>query len=98
MSGPATAVRDAIVDRAPERMIAGGRAALAALIDDILDAWIDDCRRAGGGRQRVCLRPEEEPASAPAHAARTGDRQSRRNLTGASWPAVLCATWSPTSP
>jgi hypothetical protein len=44
------AVRDSIVDRAPERMIAGGRAALAKLIDDILDAWIEtsDEQAAGG--------------------------------------------------
>lgn len=43
-------VRDSIVDRAPERMIAGGRAALAKLIDDILDAWIEtsDEQAAGG--------------------------------------------------
>ena len=43
-------VRDSIVDRAPERMIAGGRAALSALIDDILDAWIEtaDEQAAGG--------------------------------------------------
>jgi hypothetical protein len=34
------AVRDAIVARAPERMIAGGSAALARMIDDILEAWI----------------------------------------------------------
>jgi len=45
-----TAVRNAIVARAPERMIAGGRVALAALIDDILDAWITiaDDQAAGG--------------------------------------------------
>ena len=44
------AVRDAIVARAPDRMVAGGRAALAALIDDILDAWITtaDDQSAGG--------------------------------------------------
>jgi hypothetical protein len=43
-------VRDSIVDRAPERMIAGGRPALADLIDDILDAWIEtaDEQAAGG--------------------------------------------------
>ena len=43
-------VRDSIVDRAPERMIAGGRTALADLIDDILDAWIEtaDEQAAGG--------------------------------------------------
>ena len=46
----AAAVRDAIVARAPERMIAGGRAALAALIDEILEAWIAtaDEQAAGG--------------------------------------------------
>ena len=43
-------VRDSIVNRAPERMIAGGRAALSKLIDDILDAWIEtsDEQAAGG--------------------------------------------------
>lgn len=43
-------VRDSIVGRAPERMIAGGRAALSKLIDDILDAWIEtsDEQAAGG--------------------------------------------------
>ena len=44
------AVRDAIVARAPDNMIAGGRAALTRLIDDILDAWmvtVDD-QLAGG--------------------------------------------------
>jgi hypothetical protein len=43
-------VRDTIVSRAPEKMIAGGRASLAKLIDDILDAWIDtaDEQAAGG--------------------------------------------------
>jgi hypothetical protein len=45
-----TAVRDAIVARAPDRMVAGGRAALAALIDDLLDDWIAtaDEQAAGG--------------------------------------------------
>jgi hypothetical protein len=33
-------VRDAIVARAPDHMIAGGRATLVRLIDDILDAWM----------------------------------------------------------
>ncbi len=43
-------VRDSIVARAPERMIAGGRVALSKLIDDILDAWIEtsDEQVAGG--------------------------------------------------
>lgn len=43
-------IRDAIVNRAPERMIAGGRVGLAALIDDILDAWVAtaDEQAAGG--------------------------------------------------
>jgi hypothetical protein len=48
--GARNAVRDAIVARAPDKMVAGGRAALAQLIDDILDAWIAtaDEQRAGG--------------------------------------------------
>jgi hypothetical protein len=43
-------VRDAIVNRAPDKMIAGGRVALASLIDDILDDWIEtaDEQAAGG--------------------------------------------------
>ncbi len=43
-------VRDSIVNRAPESMIAGGRAALAKMIDEILDAWIEtaDEQSAGG--------------------------------------------------
>jgi hypothetical protein len=35
-----TSVRDAIVARAPDAMVAGGRAALGAAIDRIFDAWI----------------------------------------------------------
>lgn len=42
-------VRDAIVARAPERMIAGGRAALTALIDDILDAWVSTAEEQSAG-------------------------------------------------
>jgi hypothetical protein len=48
--GTRTAVRDAIVGRAPDHLIAGGRAALSSLIDDLLDAWIQtaDEQAAGG--------------------------------------------------
>jgi hypothetical protein len=50
-------VRDAIVNRAPERMIAGGRPALAALIDDILDAWIETAdEQAAGGNAFIYAR------------------------------------------
>ncbi len=40
---PATraAVRDAIVSRAPPNAVPGGSAALAALVDGLLDAWIE---------------------------------------------------------
>jgi hypothetical protein len=40
---PATraAVRDAIVARAPPNAVPGGSSALAALVDDLLDAWIE---------------------------------------------------------
>ena len=36
-----TAVRDAIVSRAPPNAVPGGRTALAALVDGLLDAWIE---------------------------------------------------------
>jgi hypothetical protein len=36
-----TAVRDAIVSRAPPNAVPGGSAALAALVDGLLDAWIE---------------------------------------------------------
>jgi hypothetical protein len=49
---PATraSVRDAIVARAPENAVPGGRAALKTLIDAVLDAWIEtaDAQAAGG--------------------------------------------------
>jgi hypothetical protein len=47
--GTRAAVRDAIVARAPDRMIAGGRAALAQLIDDILEAWITTAEEQSAG-------------------------------------------------
>lgn len=48
--GTRMAVRDAIVARAPELKIAGGRAALGQLIDDILEGWAAtaDEQSAGG--------------------------------------------------
>jgi hypothetical protein len=43
-------VRDAIVARAPENVVAGGRARLALLIEHIIDAWIQTAKdRASGG-------------------------------------------------
>lgn len=43
-------VRDAILSRAPDRAIAGGRAALALQIDAILDAWVATAQdQAAGG-------------------------------------------------
>jgi hypothetical protein len=51
-SQPATraAVRDAIVSRAPEEAIPGGRAALSSLVDEILEAWIETAEtQAAGG-------------------------------------------------
>ncbi len=49
---PATraTVRDAIVARAPQNAVPGGKAALAALIDGLLDAWIETAdEQAQGG-------------------------------------------------
>ena len=43
------AVRDAIVARAPAKMIAGGHPALAAAIDAILDAWISTANEQAAG-------------------------------------------------
>jgi hypothetical protein len=44
------AVRDAIVMRAPENAVPGGRAGLRALVDTLLDAWIEtaDIQAQGG--------------------------------------------------
>jgi hypothetical protein len=44
------AVRDAIVGRAPDNAIPGGKAALAKLVDELLDDWIAtaDAQAAGG--------------------------------------------------
>ena len=48
--GTRAAVRDAIVARTPDDMIAGGRTKLAELIDDILHAWIATAdEQAGSG-------------------------------------------------
>ena len=79
-------------------MVAGGRAALSTLIDDIFDAWLETADEQAAGGNAFAYAKKEEPTSATAHAARTGDRQSWRNPTAASWLAVLCATWNPTSP
>jgi hypothetical protein len=48
---PATraAVRDAIVARAPANAVPGGSAALAALVDAILEAWISTADEQGAG-------------------------------------------------
>jgi Helicase conserved C-terminal domain len=47
-------VRDAIIDRAPSHLIAGGTAALAAQIDHVLEAWIATAaaQTAGGSQFR----------------------------------------------
>jgi hypothetical protein len=46
----AIAVRDALVARAPDDAVAGGRAAFASLIDTLIDAWTStaDDQSAGG--------------------------------------------------
>lgn len=58
---PATqaAVRDAIVARAPDSMLAGGRAALSHLIDDLLKAWIEtaEAQAAGGSSFAYAKKP-----------------------------------------
>jgi hypothetical protein len=58
---PATraAVRDAIVARAPENAVPGGKAALAALVDELMNAWIEtaDAQAAGGNAFGYAGRP-----------------------------------------
>jgi hypothetical protein len=44
-----TAVRDAIVSRAPPNAIPGGHTALAALVDSLLDDWIATADEQGSG-------------------------------------------------
>jgi hypothetical protein len=44
-----TAVRDTIVARASTTVIPGGQAGLAALIDDLLDAWVETADVQSGG-------------------------------------------------
>jgi hypothetical protein len=43
------AVRDAIVARAPDDKVPGGRAALAALVDSLLESWIETAEEQAGG-------------------------------------------------
>jgi hypothetical protein len=43
------AVRDAIVARAPENAVPGGKAALTALVDTLLDAWIETAEEQSQG-------------------------------------------------
>jgi len=54
-------VRDSIVNRAPERMIADGRAALAALIDDIFDAWIETSNEQAAGGNAFAYAKKKSP-------------------------------------
>ncbi|MDR3488422.1 MAG: DISARM system helicase DrmA [Bradyrhizobium sp.] len=54
-------VRDALVARAPDRMIAGGRPALAALIDDILDAWIETAEEQAAGGNAFAYARKKSP-------------------------------------
>lgn len=84
------AVRDAIVARAPDRAVAGGRAALAAQVDELLDAWIStaDAQTASGNAfvyarkqspQRLLHMPlDREVANLdPAHQWFTANRSMR---------------------
>lgn len=48
--GARDAVRDAIVNRAPDHMVAGGRAQLARSVEGLLDGWVEtaEAQTAGG--------------------------------------------------
>ena len=92
---PATraAVRDAIVARAPRRMVPGGSAALAALIDAILDAWIATADERSAGGNVFGYAGKTEPAPASPHAACPRDRKLEPAHRVSS-PAGRCATWN----
>jgi hypothetical protein len=60
-AGVRVEVRDAIVARAPEHMIAGGRAALSALIDDILDAWVETAEEQAAGGNAFAYSKKKSP-------------------------------------
>ena len=68
-------VRDAILSRAPDKAIAGGKAALALQIDAILDAWIATADDQGRWWERLCLRAQEEPQQTTSYAACAGNTQ-----------------------
>ena len=71
-----------------------GSAALAALVDGLLDAWIATADEQAAGGNAFAYAQQEKPASAAAHAARTGDRKPERGASRASWRAARCATSS----
>lgn len=56
-----TAVRDTIVSRAPDHMLAGGRAALTKLVDDILDAWIATAQEQAAGGNSFAYAKKKSP-------------------------------------
>ena len=54
-------VRDAIVARAPEQAISGGRAGLAVLIDEILDAWVATATAQSSGGSAFAYSGKKSP-------------------------------------
>jgi hypothetical protein len=90
-------VRDSIVDRAPERMVAGGCGVLAALIDDILDAWIETADEQAAGGNAFAYAKKKSPHRL-LHMPLEPELAICRNPTVALWPAVPCATWNRMSP
>ena len=76
-------------------MVAGGRAALAALIDDILDAWIETADEQAAGGNAFAYAKKKSPHRL-LHMPLEPEIGNLANPTDASWQAVLCVTWNPT--
>ena len=89
--GTRAAVRDAIVARAPERMIAAVAPRSPRLIDDILEAWVTTADEHVRWWQRLCVRPREESRTDCCICRSNRKSPISPRLTSGSSPAAPCA-------
>ena len=85
------AVRDAIVARAPENALPGGKAALAALIDGLLDGWIATADEQAKGGNVFGYAERKSPHGSSTCRSRRRSRTCPTRIGGSS-PGVRCAT------
>ena len=78
-------------------MIAGGRAALAALIDDILDAWIATADEQSAGGNVFAYAQRKSPHRLLHMPLEPEISNLAARSPAASSPAAQCAMWSRTS-